>query len=69
MNVHIEKTFFLPSAFEEALPQLKKLARQNGAYAVMDIAEKKSHLLETFIYNVSATAIVFDDRQTSLSGK
>ena len=59
LNVHIEKTFFIPSAFAEALPELEKLARQNGADALMDVAEKKSRLNETFIYNVTATAVTF----------
>jgi hypothetical protein len=59
LNVHIEKTFFIPSAFEEAQPKLEALAREHGADAIMKIEEKKSRLNETFIYNVSATAIVF----------
>ena len=61
MNVHIEKTFFIPSAFGDALPQLEELARSYGADALTKIEEKKSRLNETFIYNVSATAIVFTD--------
>ena len=61
LNVHIEKTFFIPSAFAEARPQLEKLAREMGADAVMQIEEKSSRLNETFIYNVSGTAIVFRD--------
>ena len=59
LNVHIEKTFFIPSAFQDALPQLEKLARQYGADALIEIAEKKSRLSETFIYNVTATAISY----------
>jgi hypothetical protein len=61
LNVHIEKTFFVPSAFKDALPQLEELARSYGADALTKIEEKKSRLNETFIYNVSATAIVFTD--------
>lgn len=61
LNVHIEKTFFVRSAFADAWPQLEALARQSGADAIMQIEEKSSRLNETFIYNVSATAIVFDD--------
>lgn len=60
LNVHLEKTFFIPSAFSEALPQLETLARQHGADALTEVVEKKSRLNETFIYNVTATAIVFD---------
>lgn len=61
LNVHIEKTFLIPSAFSEALPQLEELARHHGADALTDIVEKKSRLNETFIYNVTATAIAFND--------
>jgi len=61
LNVHIEKTFFIPSAFDEALPKLEELARQQGADALVDIVEKKSRLNETFIYNVTATAVAFSD--------
>jgi hypothetical protein len=72
LNVHIEKTFFLPSAMEEARPKLEDLARQHGADALIGIAEKKSRLNETFIYNVSATAVVFigdETNQVNQTGK
>lgn len=61
LNVHIEKTFLIPSAFGEALPKLEELARQHGADALIEIVEKKSRLNETFIYNVTATAVVFTE--------
>ena len=61
LNVHIEKTFLISTAFDEALPRLEELARQQGADALMNIAEKKSRLNETFIYNVTATAVAFTD--------
>lgn len=61
LNVHIEKTFFLPSAFAEARPKLEDLARQYGADAIIQVEEKKSRLNETFIYNVTATAVIFTD--------
>lgn len=61
LNVHIEKTFFIPSAFEEARPRLEDLARHSGADAIIQVEEKKSRLNETFIYNVSATAVVFTE--------
>ena len=63
LNVHIEKTFLIPSAFDEARPKLMDLARQHGADAIIQVAEKKSRLNETFIYNVTATAIAFTDNQ------
>jgi len=61
LNVHLEKTFFLKSAFEEARPQLEDLARRAGGDAVIQVEEKRSRLNETFIYNVTATAVVFTD--------
>jgi hypothetical protein len=61
LNVHLEKTFFIQSAFEEARPQLEDLARRAGADAVIQVEEKKTRLNETFIYNVSATAVVFTE--------
>ena len=61
LNVHIEKTFFIPSAFDEARPKLEDLARQHGADAIIQIEETKSRLNETFIYNVTATAVAFTD--------
>lgn len=59
LNVHIEKTFLMQSAFDEAWPKLQDLARSNGADAVMNVKEDRSRLNETYIYNVSATAIAF----------
>lgn len=61
LNVHVEKTFFIPSAFEEVRTQLEDLARQKGADAIIEIVEKKSRLNETFIYNVAGVAIVYTD--------
>jgi hypothetical protein len=61
LNVHIEKTFLIPTAFAEAQPQLEDLARRQGADAIMDVQEKKSRLNETYIYNVSAVAIAYTD--------
>ncbi len=59
LNVHLEKTFFIPSVFDEALPKLEELARHEGADALTNVQEKKSRLNETFIYNVTADAVVF----------
>jgi hypothetical protein len=61
LNVHIEKTFFLPTAFDEARVKLEALARQHGADAPIDFKEERSRLNETFIYNVSAVAVVYTD--------
>ena len=62
LNVHLEKTFFVPSDFSSASGELKKQACLSGANAVIDIEEKTSSYLETLIYNLSATGIRFLDR-------
>jgi hypothetical protein len=61
LNVHLEKTFFVPSDFSSARSELKRQACLSGADAVIDIEEKTSSYLETRIYNVSATGIRFLD--------
>jgi hypothetical protein len=62
LNVHLEKTFFMPSDFFSASGELRKQACLSGADAVIDIGEKTSSHLETRIYNLSATGIRFLDR-------
>ena len=59
LDVHIEKTHFLSSDFEEALPELKEQARLSGSHAIIEIEERKSSSLETKMYHVSATGIRF----------
>jgi len=65
LNVHFEKTFFVPSDFSSASGELKKQACLSGADAVIDIEEKTSSYLETRIYNLSATGIRFLDRTSA----
>jgi hypothetical protein len=55
LDVHLEKTGFMTSRFEDALPELKKQARQAGADAVIEIEERRSQVLETMVYHVTAT--------------
>jgi hypothetical protein len=62
LNVHLEKTFFVPSDFSSASVELRKQACLSGADGVIDIEEKHSSYLETRIYNLSATGIRFLDR-------
>jgi hypothetical protein len=57
LDVHLEKTGFVKSDFVEALPELKKQARQAGADAVIEIEEKRSQILETMVYHVTATGV------------
>jgi hypothetical protein len=55
LDVHLEKTGFMTSRFEDALPELKKQARQAGADAVIEIEERRSQVLETMVFHVTAT--------------
>jgi hypothetical protein len=57
LDVHLEKTGFVTSRFEDALPELKKQARQAGADAVIEIQEMRSQILETMVYHVTATGV------------
>lgn len=59
LDVHIEKTHFLSTDFEDALPELREQARLSGSHAIIEIEERKSSLLETKIYHVNATGIRF----------
>jgi len=62
LDVHIEKTHFLSTDFEDALPELKEQARLSGSHAIIEIEERKSSLLETKIYHISATGIRFKNQ-------
>ncbi len=59
LDVHIEKTHFLSSDFEDALPELREQARLSGSHAIIEIEERSSSVLETKIYHVTATGIRF----------
>ena len=61
LDVHLEKTHFVPSSFSDAQPELQKQARLSGADAVIDIRESRSSLNETLIYHVTATGIRYLD--------
>jgi hypothetical protein len=65
LNVHLEKTFFVPSDFSSASGELRRQACLSGADGVIDIEEKNSSYLETRIYNLSATGIRFLDRPSA----
>jgi hypothetical protein len=55
LDVHLERSRFMTSTFEEALPELKKQARQAGADAIIEIEERESQILETMVLHVTAT--------------
>jgi hypothetical protein len=62
LDVHLEKTFFLPSDYDSAIGDLKRQACRSGADGIVDIKEEHSSYLETKIYNLSGTGIRFSDR-------
>ncbi len=57
LDVHIEKTHFLPSDFEDAIPELTEQARRSGSHAIIEVEERQSSILETKIYHVTATGV------------
>jgi hypothetical protein len=61
LDVHLEKTHFVPSSFDDARPELEKQARLSGSDAIIDIRESRSSLNETRIYHVTATGIRYKD--------
>lgn len=63
LDVHLEKSHFIGSSFDDALPELKKQARLSGADAIIEIRESSSMVLETRIYHVTATGIRYTGSQ------
>jgi hypothetical protein len=61
LDVHLEKTHFIGSSLEDAMPQLKQQARLSGADAIVEIRESTSMVGETRIYHVTATGIRFTE--------
>jgi len=57
LDVHLEKTHFIQSGFDTALPELKKQACLSGADAIIEVQEQSSSHIETRIYHVTATGI------------
>jgi uncharacterized protein YbjQ (UPF0145 family) len=57
----LEKTHFIGSSLDDALPELKKQARLSGADAIIEIRESSSKTGETKIYHVTATGIRYTD--------
>jgi hypothetical protein len=63
LDVHLEKSGFVKPTFEEALPELKKQARQAGADAIIEIEERPSQILETMVLHVTATGVRYVSAQ------
>jgi len=57
LDVHLEKTHFIGSSLEDALPEITKQACLSGADAVIDLEERSSSVGETQIYHVTAIGI------------
>lgn len=63
LDVHLERTHFLTSDLDDALPELKEQARRSGSHAVIEIEERRSSILETTVYHVTAIGIRYTDQQ------
>lgn len=61
LDVHIERTYYVRSQLNDALPELQKEACASGADGIIDIRERSSNfnLSETNSYHVTATGIRF----------
>jgi hypothetical protein len=59
LDVHLEKTHFISSDFESALPELRKQACLSGADAIIEIQEQSTGYLEMRSYHVTATGIKY----------
>jgi len=60
LDIHLEATHFITFSLEDALEKMKIEAREAGADGIIEINEKRSRILETSVYHVSATAIRYD---------
>ncbi|MCB9913170.1 MAG: hypothetical protein H6827_09260 [Planctomycetes bacterium] len=61
LDVHLEKTHFVGSSLDDALPELKKQARLSGADAVIEVREMRSMVGETKVYHVTGTGIRYTE--------
>jgi hypothetical protein len=62
LDAHLEKTGFVTSSLAEALPELKRQARRAGCDAIVEISERRSEILETRVYHVTAIGVRYLDR-------
>jgi len=63
LDVHLEKTHFINSSLDDALPELKKQACLSGADAIIEIRESSSMVWETRVYHVTATGVRYTNSQ------
>ena len=61
LDVHIERTYYVRSHFDDVLRELQKEACASGADGIIDIQERSAdfNLAETNSYHVTATGIRF----------
>ncbi len=59
LDVHMERTYYVKSQLNDALPELRKEGCASGADAVIDVQERSSslNLAETHVYHVTGTGI------------
>ena len=57
IDVHLEKTHWIGSGLDDAMPELKRQACLSGADGILDIEESSRLFNETRIYHVTATGI------------
>jgi hypothetical protein len=57
LDAHFEKTTFVSTSRQRGIEELKKQARLAGADGIVDIREQRSHVGETQILHMTATAI------------
>jgi hypothetical protein len=62
LDAHLEKTGFAMSSLAEALPELERQARRAGCDAIIEITERRSEILETRVYHVTAVGIRYLER-------
>ena len=63
IDVHVERTYYIRSGFDEALPELRIKACASGADAIFEIQETSSKMIigETHVYHVTATGIKYKE--------
>ena len=62
LDVHLEKSNFRNPSFEETVPKLIDQARLSGSHAIIEVKERRSSLIETQVYHVTATGIRYVDQ-------
>ncbi len=57
LDAHFEHTGFVSTSHQAGIEELKKQARAAGGDAIIELRELRSHVGETMILHVTATAI------------